>query len=137
MPARPLAALAALLLGATACGADGSGSPDARHERALRSGMGLVGTVHCSGTGCRVTTLQPIATEDEAWFIALPVVSAVESDAELEAVRTLDLTVMNRSGAREARFDCTFFADRTTPPSGQTVTVELVHQRCKGDFSGF
>jgi hypothetical protein len=136
VPARALAALAALLLGATACGGD-SGNPDADHEQALRSGMGLVGTVHCSGSECRVTTLQPIATEDEAWFIALPVVSAVDSDPKLETVRTLDLNMMNRSGTREARFDCTFPADRTKPSSGDTATVELVHDRCRGTFSGF
>ena len=131
MPARVLAALAVVV--AAGCGG-GSTDANADHEQALKSGMGLVGDVHCAGAGCRVTTVQPIATEDEVWFTALPVVAAVDGDPKLADVRTLDLTVMNRKGTREARFDCTFPAERASQ-SGE-ITVELVHERCRGTFSG-
>ncbi len=86
-----------------------------------------------------MTTLQSLATEDEAWLVALPVVAAVNDDPDLAAIRTLHLTVMNREGTREARFSCSFPADRTSTSSGAptTTTVELVHELCEGSFSGF
>jgi hypothetical protein len=58
----------------------------------------------------------------------------VNGDPGLAAIRRLDLSLMDRSGTHEARFACSL--PHESAGSGP-VTVELVHELCKGTFSGF
>lgn len=90
--------------------------------------------MHCQGQTCRVTAIQPLATTDEAWLIALPVVSGVDSDPALGAIRKLDVVVADRTGTHEARFACSL---RHADGGSGIATVDLVHDLCEGSFSGF
>jgi hypothetical protein len=132
---RALSLGAALLVLAAGCGGK-SADPDRTHERQVTGAIGIPATVHCSRSSCAVTTVQPLRTTDEAWLIALPVVSGVDGEPNLSAVDRLDLEVMDRSGSHEARFACDLRRGNG-PSSGALVTVELIHDLCEGSFSGF
>jgi len=109
-------------------------APDGAHEDRVAAAIGTSATVHCAGETCQVRALQPLHSTDEAWLIALPVVSGVDGDPGLAAIRRLDLRLMDKSGAHEARFACSL--PHESVGSGP-VTVDLVHELCKGSFSGF
>jgi hypothetical protein len=110
---------------------------DREHERQVAGGIGLKATVRCTDESCRVSALQPLQTTDESWFIALPIVSAVNGDPSLAAIRKLDVTIMDRSGTHEARFSCSLPHRGNASNQGGPITVALVHELCIGSFSGF
>lgn len=126
-------ALALLLLAAAGCRNDAA-DPNSAHEDRVTAAIGTPATIHCAGETCRVTALQPLHSTDEAWLIALPVVAGVNGDPGLAAIRRLDVSLMDKSGMHEARFACSL--PHESAGSG-SVTVDLVHELCRGTFSGF
>jgi hypothetical protein len=129
--ALPLALLVAVAL--AACSGK-KVDPDEANAAAVARQSATEAQVACNGDVCTARILEALPSSNQAWFLALPVVSGVESDPDLEDVRRLELTFANGEGTREARFDCSL-----RPDAGQfdLVNVEFVHDRCRGSFSGF
>jgi len=121
----------AVLAVTSGCGED-TADPDQANAERIAAEIGVKAKVACDGDTCTLRAQQPLPSADQAWFIALPIVSGVESEPELDAIRRLDLTLANQEGTHEARFACSL---RKSPVD--LVTVEFVHDRCVGSFSGF
>jgi hypothetical protein len=132
--ARGLAVVAAVVVGATGCGAASrSGSSDGQHEQRIASeSAGYPVNVRCEGDACALAVRSRLHSQNEAILVGWPILAGWATDRSLNSVRRVALTLSDTSTGAQLALTCRLSKARTIP-AGQT-DIATVKQRCSSHW---
>jgi hypothetical protein len=106
-------------------------STNQRNQNEILAGIGTKANVTCEGKICDIVTKEPFHNLKEAWFLALPVISAIDSDPELEGIRKVNLEIVDKHRAIEATFRCSLRHEvKTTGSTPSRTGVADIKKIC-------
>ena len=116
------AALALVVVSACGGGAHHAVSP----ERALRAGIGVLGSprITCSGGECTVIVKSPLHSNYEGFLLAVPFFDHATTDPNLAAVRRITLTMNDDRSGQVFSISC------ATRDLARPLTTDALRAKC-------
>jgi hypothetical protein len=102
-------AIFACVLGVLCSGCDSTNKADDKDQadaRQVAAGIGVQADVSCHADKCLISWKAPVHDRDEAWVIALPIVTWVDGDPNLRHIRALGLKIDDSYRRTSTRLSC-------------------------------